>query len=103
MLLLYSGITSGVCEAYNDNATYLCTVLHFSETTGGIVSSIDTVAAVVGAAILPIIMRGCLLKKDKIFYFTTFLICGVSIAALLITMPCPDSWVKHKYMLIEAL
>ncbi|KAA6356644.1 MAG: hypothetical protein EZS28_047829, partial [Streblomastix strix] len=50
-----------------------------------------TVAAVVGAAVLPIIMRGCLLKKDKLFYFTTFLICGVSIAALLITMPCPDS------------
>ncbi|KAA6381069.1 MAG: hypothetical protein EZS28_023405 [Streblomastix strix] len=103
MLLLYAGITSGACQAYNDNATYLCTVLHFSETTGGIVSSIDTVAAVVGAAVLPIIMRGCLLKKDKFFYFTTFLICGVSFAALLITMPCPDSWVKHKSMLMEAL
>ncbi|KAA6386146.1 MAG: hypothetical protein EZS28_018325 [Streblomastix strix] len=81
VLLLYSGIQSGASQSYNDNATYLLTYLEYSQTTGGIVSSIITVSAVIGGIILPLIMR-ILVKKDKFVYFVSFLLMDLALSAL---------------------
>lgn len=77
----------------------MLTELGFSESTGGIVSSVDTISAAVGAIMLPLVMHGKLKKKDKVVYFAIFLICNFSFSLLFIQMPAPKSWFKpdHKY------
>ncbi|KAA6377814.1 MAG: hypothetical protein EZS28_026659 [Streblomastix strix] len=97
MLLLFCGLSVGGIQAYNNNVTYMMTVLEFKQSIGGLVSSFATTSAVVGAVLLPLAQKTCFKKKDKFFYLIVFIICDVVYTLLLLTMPVPESWIKKKH------